>query len=1152
MKDLFSFFTNLPQINKIVFFIGLIGIIVGGVGINLSHDESMVRLFDNIHWTSGTVAAAVLAFFGYYHSRFSSSQKIAYWFFLGFTGYALGQIIWDIQALNSYGAFPSPSDLFYLWLGPCIAMALYYEVHSQNKKVNQTVFWFDLLALTVAALTLILVSYLPRTGGLDIFSMMVLVSYPITLLIPVMMVILMIPSMRLHLNSRLSLFLIGITVTAWSWMHWNSMALDGVATNGAWFNITFSIAILIAGLVVSDWKLTFFENEKFDRFSEAFLRFLPIVTVIFSSIAIVIVGSNPLSSALTEQLVYLGGAIVIVLAIFRQSRLLQEREQLLEAQSEVLKSTNLIKTIIQTVPLRIFWKDRNLNYLGCNDLFARDAGFEHSEQMIGKNDFEMGWRDQAELYRGDDFRVIESGQATLGYEEPQTTPDGNQIWLRTSKVPLIDTFTGEAIGILGIYDDITLQYQTTERLNFALYGASDGLWDWNMQTNAVYYSPRWFQMLGYQYGDFPGTLDTWGTLIHPEDKEQTLSQIGDYLEGRLDKFEIEFRMKHKDGYWVDILSRAKFATDDQGNILEPHRLVGTHVDISERKKAAEQLKKSEESFRSLFDSLVEAVYVQDENGTFLAVNEGASRMYLRPKEWFVGKNPMDVSAPEKNDLDALIPLHAKAFSGEAQTFEFWGIRSNGVIFPKEVHQTKGEWFGHKVVFTVAIDISERKRQQKQLEQIAHYDALTNLPNRLLLSDRLHHTLTQSRRHGSIVAIIYLDLDGFKEVNDMYGHETGDHLLVAISERLKQALREGETLSRLGGDEFVAICHNLHDTSDIKPVLDRLLLAASTPITVDSSELGVSASIGVTFYPQKEEIDADQLIRQADQAMYAAKQSGKNRYHIFDAEHDRILRVKHEKVERIQQALKNSEFILYYQPKINMRTGELICAEALIRWQHPGQGLILPLEFLPIIENHPLAVEIGEWVINEAISQIERWQKLGLALPVSVNVGSRQLLQGDFTQRLEVILAQHKSFDSSLLEIEILETSALENLNQASQIIEECKTIGVCFALDDFGTGYSSLTYLKQLPVRTLKIDQSFVRDMLDDRDDLAILEGIIGLAKAFGREVIAEGVETHEHGEKLLMLGCELAQGYGIARPMSPENMFEWSQRWEKDHKWLV
>lgn len=1152
MKALFSFFINLPRINKIIFFVGLIGIIASTVGIHMSKNESMIQFFDNLHWTFGTVAAAVLASLGYYHNRFSSSRKTAYWFFLGFTGYALGQIIWDIQAVYSYSAFYSPSDLFYLWLGPCMAMALFYEVRSQNKKVNQSVFWLDLLALSVAGLTLILVSYLPRSEGLDVLSMTVLVSYPITLLIPVLMMILMVPSMRLRLNMSLNLFLIGITITAWSWMHWNSMALDGIPINGSWFNISFSIAILITGLVVSDWKLTFSDNEKLDRFSEAFLRFLPIITVILSSMAIVIVGSNPLSSALIEQLVYFGTAIVVVLAIIRQSRLLQERDRLLQAQFEVLKSANLIKTIIQTVPLRIFWKDRNLKYLGCNDLFAQDAGFEYSEQMIDKNDFDMGWKDQAELYRSDDLRVMESGYSTLGYEEPQTTPDGNQIWLRTSKVPLVDTSTGEIIGVLGIYDDITTQRQVSERLKYALSGASDGLWDWNMQTDTVYYSPRWFEMLGYYYGDFPETLETWSTLIHPEDKERTLSKIVDYLEGRLDKFEIEFRMKHKEGYWVSILSRAKFATDNQGNPLEPRRLVGTHVDISERKKAAEQLKESEESFRSLFDSLEEAVYVQDEKGMFLAVNEGASRMYLRPKEWFVGKNPLDVSASGKNDLDILILLHAKAFAGEPQTFEFWGVRANGSIFPKEVHLTKGVWFGQNVVIAVSLDISERKHQQKQLEHIAHYDALTNLPNRLLLFDRLQHALAQSKRNNSAVAVIYLDLDGFKEVNDMHGHETGDQLLVAISERLKQALREGETLARLGGDEFVAILQDLHDSSAIKPVLDRLLLAASTPILIDNYSHGVSASIGVTFYPQKEEMDAEQLVRQADQAMYTAKQSGKNRYHIFDTEHDRTLRVRHGKLERIRQAINNNEFVLYYQPKINMRTGSLIGAEALIRWQHPEDGLIPPLEFLPIIENHPLAVEIGEWVIDQAISQIKQWQGLGLNLPVSVNVGARQLLQGDFVERLQWILAQHKNFDSSLIEIEVLETSALEDVLRASQIIEDCKMLGIHFALDDFGTGYSSLSYLKKLPVKTLKIDQSFVRNMLEDRDDLAILEGIIGLARAFNRDLIAEGVETSEHSKQLLLLGCDLAQGYGIVRPMPAEKMIEWSQRWEKNQEWLV
>lgn len=450
------------------------------------------------------------------------------------------------------------------------------------------------------------------------------------------------------------------------------------------------------------------------------------------------------------------------------------------------------------------------------------------------------------------------------------------------------------------------------------------------------------------------------------------------------------------------------------------------------------------------------------------------------------------------------------------------------------------------------DITQTKEHEHQLEYIAHYDSLTNLPNRVLNSDRLQQAMAQSQRRHDYIAVLYLDLDGFKDVNDHYGHSVGDQLLVALSLRMKQALREGDTLSRLGGDEFVAILTDMNDTAIALPVIQRLLDAASYAIHLDDVIVQVSASIGVTFYPQLDDVEADQLIRQGDQAMYEAKQSGKNRYHIFDPEHDRTIRTRYENLERIQQALSNNEFVLYYQPKINMHTDDLIGAEALIRWQHPQEGLIPPLEFLPIIENHPLTVEIGEWVLNEAILQIQRWQSQGLNLPVSVNVGARQLLQGDFVKRLREILDKHENFDSSLLEIEILETSALEDVARASQIIEECKTLGIYFALDDFGTGYSSLTYLKRLPVTTLKIDQSFVRDMLEDSDDLAILAGIVGLASAFGRAVIAEGVETHEHGKQLLLLGCDLAQGYGIARPMPAEKFIEWARKWSQSHEWVV
>jgi EAL domain-containing protein (putative c-di-GMP-specific phosphodiesterase class I) len=286
-------------------------------------------------------------------------------------------------------------------------------------------------------------------------------------------------------------------------------------------------------------------------------------------------------------------------------------------------------------------------------------------------------------------------------------------------------------------------------------------------------------------------------------------------------------------------------------------------------------------------------------------------------------------------------------------------------------------------------------------------------------------------------------------------------------------------------------------------------------------------------------------------MYQAKLAGKNRYHVFDSVQDSGLRTHHESMERIREALHSHELVLHYQPKVNMRTGQIIGAEALIRWQHPTKGLQAPGLFLPVIEDYPLAVELGEWVIDTALRQIEDWQAIGLNLPISVNIGARQLQQLDFVARLNSLLARHPQVKPSALQLEVLETSALEDITGVTKVIEQCRQMGVMFALDDFGTGYSSLTYLKRLPVALLKIDQSFVRDMLIDPDDLAILEGVIGMAKAFQRAVIAEGVETSEHGLRLLQLGCELAQGFGIARPMPAHEFPQWAAAWKPDALWL-
>jgi EAL domain-containing protein (putative c-di-GMP-specific phosphodiesterase class I) len=334
------------------------------------------------------------------------------------------------------------------------------------------------------------------------------------------------------------------------------------------------------------------------------------------------------------------------------------------------------------------------------------------------------------------------------------------------------------------------------------------------------------------------------------------------------------------------------------------------------------------------------------------------------------------------------------------------------------------------------------------------------------------------------------------------------------------------------------------------MLKRLLAAVGAPVHLLGQDMLVSASVGVTYFPQTPEVEADQLMRQADQAMYLAKQAGKDHYHVFDTEHDRTLRGQRESILRIEHALANNEMVLYYQPKVNMRTGEVFGAEALIRWQHPEQGLLAPAMFLPAIEGDPLAVDLGEWVIREALAQLARWQAMGLSLGISVNVGGHQLQQSGFVAFIQSALAKQPEVDPSDLEIEVLETSALQDMDLVCGVMGQCRALGVHFSLDDFGTGYSSLTYLRRLPVTQLKIDQSFVRDMLTDPEDLSILVGVLDLSASFHRRAIAEGVETVAHGCMLLQLGCELAQGYGIARPMPARDFPEWLSNWRPDPLW--
>ncbi len=578
-------------------------------------------------------------------------------------------------------------------------------------------------------------------------------------------------------------------------------------------------------------------------------------------------------------------------------------------------------------------------------------------------------------------------------------------------------------------------------------------------------------------------------------------------------------------------------------------LFGISRDITAHKLNEEKL----ELAASVFHNSREGITITRTDGTIVDVNEAFTNITGYSRDEVLGKNPRILSSGRQNTAHYTSMWQSLINKGHWYG-EIWNRRKSGEVYAEMLTITTVPDAQGKPLHYVALfsDITTAKVHEQQLEHIAHYDALTSLPNRVLLADRLKQAMLQVQRRAQRLAVVFLDLDGFKAVNDTHGHEAGDHLLAMLAVRMKAALREGDTLARIGGDEFVAVLVDLVDATESMPMLNRLLAAASEPVQWNGAALQVSASLGVTLYPQDEELDADQLQRQADQAMYQAKVLGKNGYHFFDASHDRHVRDHHESVERIRHALAVGEMVLHYQPKVNMRTGKIVGAEALIRWRHPDRGVLAPTLFLPLIESHALAVELDEWVIHTALQQMQTWQDGGLVLPISINVGARLLQKHDFVQRIQTILAAHPGVDPRNVELEVLETSALLDIDRVSWSMQECRDFGVKFALDDFGTGYSSLAYVKRLPVSQLKIDQSFVRDMLVDKDDMAILRAVMGLAAAFQQEVIAEGVETAEHGVALMRLGCDFAQGYFISRPMPADALPLWAQNWQCDPAWIT
>ena len=543
----------------------------------------------------------------------------------------------------------------------------------------------------------------------------------------------------------------------------------------------------------------------------------------------------------------------------------------------------------------------------------------------------------------------------------------------------------------------------------------------------------------------------------------------------------------------------------------------------------------------VFRNAHEGIFVADRTGTILDVNPTFSEITGFTRDEAVGQ-PLGILTAGLQGVGYHPGMWAAIADDGHWSGEMWNRRKDGSLFLERltlsgVTGVDGEIDQYVGVFA---DITLIKQQEERLEQMAYYDPLTKLPNRTLLAHRMQQALSQTIRADSMMAVCYLDLDRFKPVNDEHGHEIGDRLLVEVAHRLSAALRAGDTVARLGGDEFVLILPHLASEDDCRTLIERLQRRIAQPFElVDGQSVEIGASIGIRLVPPAD-ADPDTLLRQADQALYAAKQEGSGHAHFFDAEQDRQVSLKRARVTRVAAGLERREMEVHFQPIIDLATGKVRSAEALVRWRDPVLGLVSPEAWLPLIEDEEVIVELGEFVLEQALSWSAAWQSSGTVPRINVNVSAREMLDPQFPERLHRVLQAHPTVDPESLTLEVLESAALADLTSADTTLRRCRELGVRFALDDFGTGYSSLTYLQRLPVSMLKIDRSFVAGMATDEADHSIVTAVLQLARTFSLATVAEGIESDEQRKALLDLGCRYGQGYGIATPMPPETFEQW------------
>ena len=677
--------------------------------------------------------------------------------------------------------------------------------------------------------------------------------------------------------------------------------------------------------------------------------------------------------------------------------------------------------------------------------------------------------------------------------------------------------------------------QLKERMELALSSSNSGIWDWDIKNNRVYLSPQWKEMLGYHEHELDDVFETWKSKVHPDDIATVMQIIEDNIKERVVYKEMTYRLLKKDQSAIWVLSKAMTEYDEND---KPSRVIGTHINITKSK--AEELQRLQQ--KQIIEQIHDSVIATDLHGVITSFNHGSTLLLGYTKEEMIGESITKIYLEEDyEDLEKNLEI-LKA-NEEHHSVVKLVKKSKDIIYVdlslSLLRDENGEMMG---LVGYSQDITKRReaelellKQKEILNYQAHHDALTGLPNRALFAERLEQAISKSKRQDLKTALLFIDLDHFKEINDSLGHAVGDKILQSVSSRLKSAIRTEDILARLGGDEFTIILEGLKESEEASVLAQKIIHILAKPVKIDENTLYVSSSIGISLYPD-DGTNTQDLLKYSDAAMYKAKEKGRNNFQFYSSEMTQQAFQKVNMEAKIREALLNKDFVVYYQAQVDGETDRVTGMEALVRLQS-GDTLIPPVDFIPIAEATGLIVDIDREVMKVAMSQVKNWKEEGLNPGVlSLNLTIKHLYRDDFLRVLKSTM-QECGFSAEDLELEVVEGEIMSNPSEAIKILNKLRDMGIALAIDDFGTGYSSLAYLKKLPIKKLKIDQSFVKDLPNDEEDIAISRAVIALAKSMNLNIIAEGVETKEQRDFLVLNKCKNIQGYYYSKPVSAQEM---------------